>query len=109
MKFVNNNRHRRNAIVRQARTVPPRLRAKMFRSALYSGESDRKLLLALAELAIEGGDPSMPRFAEALRNGRRVKIGTFKILGLSTDPNISAITAMEIEEALSHVQGDEDA
>jgi hypothetical protein len=102
-------RHRRNAIVRQARTLPLPLRAQTFRTALYGGETDQKLLLALAELAIESGDPAMPMFADALRAGRRVKVGTFKVLGFSTDPNISAITAAEIEDALSQVQvGDED-
>jgi hypothetical protein len=101
-------RHRRNAVVRQARALPPRVRPQLFRAALYGGEQDQKLLRQLAELAIESGDPSMPRFAEALRAGRRVKVGTYKILGLSTDPGISAITAMEIEEALAQVEvGDE--
>jgi hypothetical protein len=102
-------RHRRNAVVRQARALPPRLRPQMFRAALYGGETDQKLLLALAELTIESGDASMPRFADALRDGQRVKVSQFKVLGFSTDPNISAITAMEIEDALSQVQvGDED-
>ncbi len=101
-------RHRRKAILQQARTLPLPLRAQCFRTALYGGETDQKLLLGLAELAIDA-DSTMPKFVDALRAGRRVKVGTYKIIGLSTDPNISAITAAEIEEALSQVQvGDED-
>jgi hypothetical protein len=70
-------RHRRNAVVRQARALPPRLRPQVFRAALYGGETDQKLLLSLAELALESNDPTIAKYVDALRAGRRVKVGTY--------------------------------
>lgn len=78
-------RHRRATILRQARTVPPRLRPQFFRTALYSGETDAKLLLALAELALESEDASIPLYIDALRNGRRLKVGHYPIRFLTFD------------------------
>jgi hypothetical protein len=86
----------------------PKQRARLLRMLLYTGkEPDQRLLRDIAVAAVPGNedDPSIARFADALRAGRRVKVGTFKVLGFSTDPNISAITAMEIEEALAQVEG----
>jgi hypothetical protein len=93
-------RHRRKAVVRQARTISPRLRPLLFRTALYGGETDQKLLLALAELALEGNDPTIEKYVDALRAGRRVKVGVYPTKMITLE-GFDANLLFEIESSFS--------
>jgi hypothetical protein len=71
--------------------------------AVARGETDQRLLRDLVDLAIEGNedDAALPKYREALRAGRRVKIANYPVTFLSFD-GVDADLVYQIEEVFRY-------
>lgn len=94
---------RRRRILDLAQRLDPPRRAALFRGAVARGETDQRLLRDLVDLAIEGNedDAALPKYREALRAGRRVKIANYPVTFLSFD-GVDADLVYQIEEVFRY-------
>lgn len=77
--MIRGRRHR-SRVLRMVKAMNPKQRARLLRTLLYTDkEPDQSLLREIAEMTVPGNedDASIVKFADALRNGRRIKVGTY--------------------------------
>jgi hypothetical protein len=73
-------RRRRSRVLAMVKSMNPKQRARFLRYLLYTGkEPDTVLLRDIAVMAVPGNenDAAIAKYAEALRAGRRIKVGTY--------------------------------
>jgi hypothetical protein len=94
-------RQRRSRVLRMVKSMNPKQRARLLRTLIYTGkEPDQSLLREIADMAVPGNedDPSIALFADALRAGRRIKVGHYP-MKLITLEGFDADLVYEVESA----------
>ena len=82
---------------------------RTLRRLAFSGFDDPDVLRVVADRAVAASTTDTERYhaenwARPLREGRRIRYATAKIVAISTDPTVDIHLVAQIEEALSSVK-----